>query len=507
MTLNREVLSASEAVYDGCQEQPIDLDISLPDYCPDIQRVLKCQVIPCIASRNVSGDRLEIEGTYTVRVYYLDAAGSRVRCYTTEGTYLSSATLKRSVEQARIYASAHMEYLNCRPTSPRRLDIHGAFSVCARVHGRSDLEVLSSIEGEGLEQQQGTFSYIACTGFSQQPFTVEDSLQLPSSKLPAEMILRTQAAVVLQKVEPMQGQVMAVGEVRLRILYTPVEEGTQPESMDYELPFTQPLDCAGMQEQAQCQVQISVSGVEVQVHADFSGESTTFETRVRLFACVTCYAPQSVQILKDAYSCRYEMQITRSQKTLESLSALIDDSCMHRFRVECDSHLKQVLDLWCEPCTVSASVENGEVQFRGKLTVCVLALNEENQPFYFERASEFTCSKPVEAEGETRCFAQAQQLGVSYHLVGSAMEIGVEIGLSAAVFSLQPCAFITNLTEDETHPRTQDRAAALCIYFAKSGEDLWEIARRYCTSVQAIREENGIEGDSVEERCMLLIPM
>ena len=46
MTLNREVLSASEAVYDGCQEQPIDLDISLPDYCPDIQRVLKCQVNP-----------------------------------------------------------------------------------------------------------------------------------------------------------------------------------------------------------------------------------------------------------------------------------------------------------------------------------------------------------------------------------------------------------------------------------------------------------------------------
>ena len=26
MTLNREVLSASEAVYDGCQEQPIDLE-------------------------------------------------------------------------------------------------------------------------------------------------------------------------------------------------------------------------------------------------------------------------------------------------------------------------------------------------------------------------------------------------------------------------------------------------------------------------------------------------
>ena len=30
--LNREALAAGEVLYDGCQEQPVDLDISLPDY-------------------------------------------------------------------------------------------------------------------------------------------------------------------------------------------------------------------------------------------------------------------------------------------------------------------------------------------------------------------------------------------------------------------------------------------------------------------------------------------
>lgn len=44
--LNREALAAGEVLYDGSQEQPVDLDISLPDYCPDIQRILKCQVYP-----------------------------------------------------------------------------------------------------------------------------------------------------------------------------------------------------------------------------------------------------------------------------------------------------------------------------------------------------------------------------------------------------------------------------------------------------------------------------
>ena len=71
--LNREALAAGEVLYDGCQEQPVDLDISLPDYCPDIQRILKCQVYPRITGRNIMGDRLELEGTYSVKVFYLDA--------------------------------------------------------------------------------------------------------------------------------------------------------------------------------------------------------------------------------------------------------------------------------------------------------------------------------------------------------------------------------------------------------------------------------------------------
>lgn len=505
--LNREVLSASEAVYDGCQEQPIDLDISLPDYCPDIQRILKCQVTPCIASRNVSGDRLEIEGSYAVRVYYLDPGGNCVRCYTTEGSYLSSATLKQPVEQARVYATTRLEYINCRPTSPRRLDIHGAFSVCARVYGRADLEAVTSLDNDGMEEQCSEFSCNTCTGFSQQPFTVEDTLQLPSGKLPAETILRTEAVVVLKTVNPMQGQVMAVGEVRLRLLYASSEEGMPPERMDYELPFTQLLDCESVTDQSQCRVQMCVSSVEVQVHADFSGEATTFETRIRILASVACFTEKTIQLLTDAYSRQFEVQITRKQKNLENLCAILSDTCTHRFTMECDSNLSKVLDLWCEPCAVTAGVENGQVQFRGKLTVCVLAVNQENVPFYFERVSEFSCAKPVEATGETRCFADAALLNLSYHLAGGQMEISAELQMTAEVYTVQLCKFITDVQEDEAHPRTPDQNAALCIYFADEGEKLWEIARQYCTSVEAIRDENGLSGDLVESRGMLLIPM
>ena len=76
-TAERSPLSAMELIYDGCQEQSVDLDLTLPDYCPDIQRILKCQVYPRILDRSLAGDHLEISGTYQVKVFYLDADGGR----------------------------------------------------------------------------------------------------------------------------------------------------------------------------------------------------------------------------------------------------------------------------------------------------------------------------------------------------------------------------------------------------------------------------------------------
>ena len=52
----------------------------------------------------------------------------------------------------------------------------------------------------------------------------------------------------------------------------------------------------------------------------------------------------------------------------------------------------------------------------------------------------------------------------------------------------------------------RDRACALTIYFCDSGESLWNIARKYNTTVEAIMLENDLTDDVVEKSRMMLIP-
>ena len=59
---------------------------------------------------------------------------------------------------------------------------------------------------------------------------------------------------------------------------------------------------------------------------------------------------------------------------------------------------------------------------------------------------------------------------------------------------------------DETHPKPV-RSAALTIFFARKGENVWDIARQYNTSMEAVMEENNLTEEWIGENRMLMIPM
>ena len=56
---------------DRTAEVPFDLDVHLPEYCPDVRRVLQCTVLPNIRSVSVSGESVQIEGSGVLRILYV----------------------------------------------------------------------------------------------------------------------------------------------------------------------------------------------------------------------------------------------------------------------------------------------------------------------------------------------------------------------------------------------------------------------------------------------------
>ena len=131
-------------------EQPIDADITLPDYCPDIRRVLKCLVTPRITAVQTAGDRATADGSAGVCVIYADEQGA-VCCFEQTYPFSKYADLKGADENCCVNVRAYTQYANCRAVSPRRLDIHAVVSVAFSISGVKEEEIITGAEGAGIQ--------------------------------------------------------------------------------------------------------------------------------------------------------------------------------------------------------------------------------------------------------------------------------------------------------------------------------------------------------------------
>ena len=55
--------------------------------------------------------------------------------------------------------------------------------------------------------------------------------------------------------------------------------------------------------------------------------------------------------------------------------------------------------------------------------------------------------------------------------------------------------------------KVRDGDYALKLYYGVENEEIWDIAKRYSTSVDAIMEENDLYSERLEQNGMLLIPI
>lgn len=508
--LNREAVTVNEVVFDASQEQPIDLDLTLPDYCPDIQKIMKCQVYPCITAKSILGDCLEISGNAVMRLLYLDAGASQVRCYENTTQFSANIPLKRSVGNALVYTQTQVEYVNCRAASPRRLDIHGAVSIHVKVVEQVENQILCDIEGDGMEQQKKNISISRVAGASQQQFSVTEVLEINDGKPPAETILRTDANAQIEEVKTLDNKLILKGSLALKILYQSGLADGMPECMEYAVPYSQMLDCPGVSDTCACDVQLDVITVNVQMKSDSSGENMLLDTEVRLMAYVNAYLDAELSVVTDAYCTDVEVTLDYQQKNLVKLLESVTDTCSQKNHFDFEeAGISRVLDIWNETRQVTARMEDGNLLYQGKFNLCVLAVNSDGRPFYFERMIEFQYGREWPRTSEDlSCDCGVTLSNISYRITGnSGIEVKTELRLDATLYQKNGYKMIADLTVNEDQPKEKDRDAALILYYASAGEELWGIARLYSTSAERIKEENDLTEDVVEQPGMLLIPV
>ncbi len=507
--VSRETLAVKDLVFEGCKEIPIDLDFSLPDYCPDIQRILKCRVCPDVTSRNISGDRLNIEGTAKIRVIYSDSENNKIRCCENSIPFSCSIDIKFAPENAVAITSSKIEYVNCRAVSQRKLDVHGALSICAKVYNKKNLEISCSVSGKDVQQKVKNMKVKNLISMGQQQFSISEVLEIPENKTSPESILRSDVFVVVADYKNMANKTIIKGDVIIRILYLDDLSSGHTETLECSIPLSQIVDVPGVEEGSTCTIDAGILSHDEEVNSANSGNSNLISSEIKVVLTVCAYNDKEISLVSDVYSTEYNLDTLNEPIKITQPDQILQENFTHKDSINVgDINISKIIDVWSDSHTISCMVSDKGIEFKGKINVCVLVTDTEGNPVYVERMLEFSHFKGLEDIPKGMIFeSMIVPRSISYSVSGSNnVDIKINFDLYGALYSCQRYDMVTDVMGDESKAIDKD-TASLTVYYASEGENIWDIARKYYTSLNMIKNENELLEDTLKSDCMLLIPM
>jgi len=282
------------------------------------------------------------------------------------------------------------------------------------------------------------------------------------------------------------------------------QEEEEPDRIQwYET--TLPLDC-GMEfvpeyaddgQNIFYKVQIEEVGKNLEVKPDYDGEERMLVLDLQIHVYVRAWQESKIQLLEDVYSLDDNLMPVRKNTMTEHLLMKNDAVCKVTEQMEPGETGEKILQI-CS-CEGSAHIDRTEqrqngILVEGTLGVHLLYITTDDQMpvgaaeniFPFELLIELPqTEKPVRIEQECGIV----QLSAAM-LDQNRAEIKAAIGVNVLAFEQEELVHITEVRAEPLDLDVLQELPGLVGYVVKNGDTLWNIAKEYHTTVEAIMMTN-----------------
>lgn len=497
-------ISAKQIRCEDTLEHTVESEITLPEYFPDIVSVLRSTLKPNISQTKLQSGKLTVDGTALISVLYI-GEDKKLHCFEQRIPFTKSVEISNS-DNCYAVSDVQTQFVNCRVSSQRKLSIHSSISVKYKLFFKHSDNILTSCEESTIQMKKNSDSVTVLRDCQMKSFVINETIELGSAQDSIGQIVRSEAAAILDSVKLVAGKALIKGELKVKITYL-TEKECMIECMESSMPISQIVEIDSADDSVEF-TSLRVSSVDVFAKTDSSGALRMFDLSACVNAELDIYDNNETECISDIYSTEYELIPKREKVSFSRLSDRISDTYLCRGIIDSgDKKIKAVLDINSRSLSYTTDVSDNIVCISGVIGINAVLAEENEEVSCIEKEIEFEYKCNVKAGANRNiCKSNVILSSMNYTISGeSKIDIRAELDISCVVFENYEKEVLVDISADENSKKEKNNAS-LTIYFSDENESIWNIAKRYNTTVKAILEENKLSDDTVREKTKLLIP-
>lgn len=486
-------------------------DFSLPDYQPEIKRLLRITATVSPADQYIGVGNAELSGTVDYHILYAGNDGA-LYCANQTGEYRFSCP----IEMNERFDPSDGILCDCetiaespvgRVVAPRRLSLKCRLRSRVRMYGTRTLEERIGAGAEGACWQRLKKSAACARTFvgTSEAVTLGDEILCDVSEQNLRVI-SAEGCVFVHEAEAGSGCVNCRGEAMLKLLT--VAEGAEalPVAQIRKIPFSASVPVEGAEVNCEC----IASGVCTDLNITVEDGRILCEIAIRLKA--RAQRNEEIEYTCDLYAtnakseCRYEsIQIPQTVVCASGNVSINTVLSLEEAGIRRDAG---IVDMSLTPLGLNPECENGKYVVTGRLRALAVLHNGEEYG-----AQEFEFPFRYEVEGEIREITdydlKVTPLFCRARMDGERISVDSELAVAFATQSANLHSVLTEATMGEV---IGSCGACYTVCYPSPEDTLWSVAKRYHRAVSDVAQMNPLSGspaadaaDSLEGVAYLLV--
>ena len=496
----------------------LDDDFIVPDTMSDIaQVILDAGEIQLDPVKVLSGKAV-IRGKLDFHVLYRKEEGG---LQTLGGMIPFEETVNVPGLEEKDYVSMgwQLEDLDTGIINSRKLGIKAIITLEVKVETLFDTEAaveLGTIEESGsgaplIETRREAMEVAAIALRRKDTYRIKEELTLSGSKPAIDRILWTEMRLSGTSARPMDGKVHLEGTLMVFTVYEGEGEGGTIQWMEESIPFSGEVEMQGAVEEMIPAIGLRLIHKGIEEKPDYDGEMRELDVDAVIELDIRLYEEQPLEILSDLYATNRELSMETGEACFEQILTHNSGKCKIAEKVELSGE-QRILQICHSSGTVkldAVEAKENVLAMDGVLEVKILYLSADDSrpvqsatemiPFHYE----------AETPGITKDSVWYLESGVEQLTAvmtgGDTVEIRAVILLDVLV--LQPICRQVILRAELAPLDTKklNELPGIVGYLVQENDTLWDIAKRFHTTIETIVVTNELPSETVRPGDSLIL--
>lgn len=491
-----------------------DEDFNVPDIKPDISRMIQKKGEVKIEEVQVNEGKAKVRGTLQFHLLYVADTPQR-QISSLEGKIPIEETIfLQGVESGdKICLHWEIEDLTLYAINSRKLNVKAIVGFRANVDEAATLQIPVSWKGmEEISEKRKKIRVLTLGVHKKDTLRKKEELQIPSNKPNIHELLWDDVELRSMEYRADDGKIHVKGELFIFVLYSGEDDKNSPQWMEQILPFSEEISCMGSESDMIPYMDASILQANLEIKPDTDGEQRMIQVDVLLEVDMKLYKEGTEMLLQDVYTPQKECVLERKEETMEQLLVKNDAKCRVQDKVSVQEAQGKVLQICHSEGKVTLEdvkiVKNG-LQADGVIHIRILySVIDDEMPFYSVDTT-VPFSHVIESEdiGKNCVYhlqAALEQLSTMM-LDSNEIEVKAIVGLNALVVRQWKEQIITSIQARELDWEKIEKMPGIVCYIVQPQDSLWDIAKKFYTTVESIREMNDLGEDEVRPQQSLLV--